>query len=73
MRVELICRHREARERRERLKNQDRWEDTEGLNPVSNSISIFNKESDIIQEHNVHLTEKGIDITYFAILSILKY
>lgn len=48
---------------------------TEGLNSVSNSIAIFNKESDLIipQEHNVHFTEKGIDITYFAVVLTLKY
>lgn len=39
----------------------------EGLNPVSNSISTFNKESDLItQEHSVHFTEKSIVIAYFA-------
>lgn len=39
----------------------------EGLNPVSNSISTFNKESDLItQEHSVHFTEESIVIAYFA-------
>lgn len=60
--------------KKERLKNQERWE-TEDLNPKSNSISIFNKESDLIipYEHNMHFTEKGRDITYFAIaLKILR-
>lgn len=77
MRIDPIYRHKESkRERRDRLKNQERWGDRlkAGIQylilfplPIKEEILI------IPQEHNVHLTGKDIDIVYFATVLILKY
>lgn len=74
VRVDHIYIHKQSK-KKERGTEESGEMGRQVLNPVSNYISFFNKEINLItpQEHNVHFTEKNIDIMYFATVLTLKY